>query len=69
MASAPYSRTKVVSIMPRYIIQNNLDFPVIIRQAGSSLHQYFFPANRHETFYLKEIQSEVEVEVRAARYY
>lgn len=31
MASAPYSRTKVVTIVPRYIIVNNLDFPIVVR--------------------------------------
>lgn len=29
MATAPFSRTKIVTIVPRYIIANNLDFSLV----------------------------------------
>ena len=29
--SAPFSRTKIVTIVPRFIIANNLDFPIVYR--------------------------------------
>lgn len=47
MGSAPFSRTKIVTIVPRYIIANNLDFAFVYRQAGSDKHQEFVPARSH----------------------
>ena len=69
MASAPFSRTKILSIVPRYIIANNLDFPFVYRQAASTKHQEFVPPNSHESLYLpqnEDDEEEVEVEMRCA---
>lgn len=67
MASAPFSRTKIITIVPRYIIANNLDFPFVYRQAGSTKHQEFVPAKSHESLYLpQKDDDEVEVEMRCA---
>ncbi len=38
MGSAPFSRTKIVTIVPRFVIANNLDFPLVYRQSNSTYH-------------------------------
>ena len=54
MALPPYSRTKIVTIVPRYIIANNLELPIVVRQAGSNLYQEYYPEKQNQTLFLKQ---------------
>ncbi len=64
MATAPFSRTKVVTIVPRYILANNLNFPLVYRQADiETKHQEFVPSGSHEPLYLPEIDPDGEAEI------
>ena len=64
--TAPFSRTKVVTIVPRYVIANNLKFDLVYRQTGSTYHQEFVPAESHEPIYLPLEMDEDEIQLRAA---
>lgn len=38
MCPHPYSKTKFIKFLPRYIISNQLDFPIVIKEKNST-HQ------------------------------
>ena len=73
-ACAPFSRTKVITIVPRFVIANNLDFPIIYRQNNNMQFQEYVPPftndldapSYYEPLYLPEVNDETEIQLRMA---
>lgn len=59
----PFNRTKIIKIVPRYIIYNNLDHPIIVKQKNNT-KQYLIQPQAKEIYFFENSEKDAFMMIR-----